>query len=310
MKSRLLIVITLVGVVAVLAFAQTTLAAENPHHYTIKMVPRQHQEQGAVEPAALAANLYGLAQYFGATPYVDAAVSPTNSDGYDLWPCFGSYTSSGGTSSENTDCPTIGNPSQPFPVNAIAIGGPAYVWSLSACNATSTSANYCGQTQTWYEDDTNDSTDEEIYSIVATQGTTIIADSGTVVFGPNTFGGLTPPADVIIYGDQNFGNMGETGGANNGNCSPDYDYPLATNAWPGSTYVIAAGKTCGAAVSGPVSITATTEVAKVSYTKGTTAALCTPIVNGAPGTPVGPPCYLAHFTSKYKVLQKWTILLQ
>src|SRR5271169_2326758 len=99
-----------------------------------------------------------------------------NADHTDLWPCFGS-------SSTNPDCPTIGNPSITFPSGAVALGAPAYVWQLnnpgsngygcnSDTNGTSTTSYLpCGQTETWYEDDTGDSTDDLIYSIVVTQGT-------------------------------------------------------------------------------------------------------------------------------------------
>jgi hypothetical protein len=299
MKSRKFQLLTLVAIVALIC--GQAIAAESQHHYTVKVIPRAQQSTDEVVPATLTKNLYALSAVFAQSPL--AVVGPTtgvNSDGTDLWPCFGSYSSASGTSSENPDCPTIGDPSQGFPAGAAALGSPAYVWSLSACNATSTSANVCGQTETFYEDDTDDSSDELTYSIEATQGSTVIADSGTVVFGPNTFGGLTPPADVVIYGDQNFGTLGETG-KNNGNCDADFDYPLTSAAFPGSTYVIAAGKTCGAAAAGAVTITATTEVGTPAYTEETKASEC--------GT-VTPPCYTVKFTKKYEVSQKWTIYLQ
>jgi hypothetical protein len=280
-----------------IVFALTLTAFAQPHHYTVKVMPRTQSE--SVQPSALAANLYGTSAVFAFSPFTQSS-SPTNSDGTDLWPCFGSYTTAGGTSSENPDCPTIGDPSQGFPAGGVALGAYAYTWSLSDCNATTTTASPCGQTETWYEDDTNDSTDTLTYSVVATQGSTTIADSGTVVFGPNSFGGQSPAANVVIYGDQNFGTQGETG-ANNGNCEADFDYPLTSAAFPGSTYVIAAGKTCGAAVAGAVTITATTEVAKPTYTKETKASECGSV-------PV--PCYTVKFTKKYSIAQKWTIYLQ
>jgi hypothetical protein len=286
-------------VLTVLAFTVVgQLAVAQPHHYTVKVVPRAQAE--AVPESGVAKNLYGTSAVFAFSPYTQSS-SPTNSDGTDLWPCFGSYTSSGGTSSENPDCPTIGDPSQGFPAGGVVLGGYAYTWSLSDCNATSTTAPPCGQTETWYEDDSGDSTDELTYTIEATQGSTVIADSGTVVFGPNTFGGQSPAANIVISGDENFGDMGVKTGPNNGNCDADFDYPLTSAAFPGSTYVIAAGKTCGAAVSGPVSLTATTEVATPKYTKSTSSSVC-----GSVGTP----CYTVKFTKKYSVTQKWTINLQ
>ena len=136
------------------------------------------------------------------------------------------------------------------------------------------------------------------------QGSTVIADSGTIDFGTNPYGGLTPPGDIVIYGDQNFGTEGETG-ENNGNCDPSFAYPLATAANPGTVYGIAANKTCGAAVSGPVTITATTELATPTYvadTKGTGG-------NGQTCTKTAP-CYTVKYTSKFKLSQKFIINLQ
>jgi hypothetical protein len=291
-----LVAFTLIISLAVLA-PQAMAQTQTPHHYAIKIVP---VPANRVQPQfKLTPDLYGTAAVFAFSPYTQSS-EPTNSDGTDLWPCFGSYTSSGGTGSENPDCPTMGDPAQGFPVGGAALGTPAYTWSLSACNATSTSVLPCGQTNTWYEDDTGDSSDELIYSIEATQGSSVIADSGTVVFGPNTFGGLSPAANVIVYGDQNFGTMGETG-KNNGNCDADFNYPLTSPSWPGSTYLIAAGKTCVAPVAGDVTLTATTEVATPVYTKETKSSVC-----GSVGTP----CYTVKFTKKYSVKQKWTIVLE
>jgi len=268
-------------IIAFCAFGQLVLA-ETPHNYQVRVVPRT--QGNAIHASTLADNLYPTWAAFAGSPWTSTS-SPTNSDGTDLWPCFG------GGNTQNVDCPTIGDPTQNFPDNGVAVGSPSYTWSLSACDATSTSSNYCGQTETWYEDDSNDSSDFLIYSITAQQGSNYIADSGTVVFGPNSFGGLSPAANVIIYGDQNFGTMGETG-VNNGNCEANYDYPLSSPGWPGSTYVIAAGKTCVAPVTGTVNFVATTEVATPSYTKQK---------NGT---------YTVKFTSKYKLQQKWSITLQ
>jgi len=305
MKSRLLFVIALVGV---LAFAQTGFA--ETHHYQIKVVPRM--SQAGPHQLAVPNNLYGLSSTFNVTPF-DVSSSPTNSDGSDLWPCFG-----GGTAAPNTDCADIGNPSQAFPAGGVIVGSPAYTWSLTNCNATSSTQNYCGETETWYEDDSNDATDELIYTITAVQGTTEIYNSGTVDFGPNVFGS-TPGVSVIIYGPANLGDQGETTGINNGNCSADfptvpealgYTYPLTAAANPGATYVAAAGKKCGAATTGVVTFEAVTEVGTPAYTHQTKAASCEEIQNGAVVGTVGPPCYTTKWTKKYAVTQKWTINLQ
>lgn len=302
-KSRLFQGLASLAIVVFFVCGQQALAEEN-HHWQIKLVPRVNANGNAAHPEATPANnLYGLqAAFTEGYPTIGA-----NADGSDIWPCFGS-------SSGNPDCPTIGDPTITFPSGAAALGAPAYVWLLnnpgsngygcdSDTNGTSnTSYLPCGQTETWYEDDSNDSTAELLYSIVATQGSTVIADSGTVDFGPNPFGGLTPPADVIIYGDQNFGTWpGAGSGPNNGNCTADVNYPLASAANPGVTYVVEAGKTCGNPVAGAVNLEAITELGVPKYTKSTSPTVC--------GS-VGPPCYTVKWTKKYSVTQKWTIFFE
>jgi hypothetical protein len=277
-------------IVAFCAFGQLAVAQSAPRtapHYVVKAVPHT-PSSGAHPNFTITKDLYPTWAAFAGTPVGEIS----NTDGTDGWPCFG------GGSSPNPDCPTIGDPTVNFPTNGLAIGAPSYTWSLSNCNATSTTTPPCGQTETWYEDDTNDSADFLTYSIEATQGTSIIADSGVVVFGPNTFGGLSPAANVIIYGDQNFGTMGLTG-PNNGNCDADFGYPLTSPTFT-STYVVQAGKTCVAPVAGPVTITAITEVGTPKYTKSTKTSVC--------GS-VGVPCYTVKFTKKYSLTQKWTIVV-
>jgi hypothetical protein len=268
--------VILVLLIAFCAFGQPALA-QTPHHFQIKVVPRGPQANGVRPNVTLAPNLYPTWATFAGTPVGEGS----NTDGSDLWPCFG------GGSSANPDCPTIGDPTTNFPTNGLAIGAPSYTWSLSDCNATSTSAPPCGQTESWYEDDSNDSADDLLYIIEVTQGSSVIADSGTVDFGPNSFGGLSPAANVIIYGDQNFGTMGQTG-KNNGNCDADFNYPSPV--LPG-VFVIQANKTCVAPVAGAATLTATTEIATPTFTtkKGVTT---------------------VKYTVKYKLSQKWTIWLQ
>ncbi|MFZ1132354.1 MAG: hypothetical protein WBV31_11690 [Terriglobales bacterium] len=270
---------------AIVAFACSQLAlAEGKPRFQIKVVPRHQGIDAQLPPAgAPPANLYAVGQWFGATAY------PTvNTDGSDLWPCFGDSSSTG----PNTDCPTIGNPSIPFPTGGVVVGSPSYTFSLSACDGNTATAANCGQTQTWYEDDSGDSTDDLLYSIVATQGTKTIADSGTVDFGPNVYGGLSPAADVIIYGDQTFGTLGVSAGPNNGECTANYNYPTTSDP-AGGLFIIAANKTCSNPVAGLVTITATTEVATPKYT-----------LNKKTGT------YTVTYTKKYSVSQKWNIWLE
>ena len=278
-KSRLFLVVASLVIVAFFVCGQQALAAENQHHWQIKVVPRVHSG------VDIRSNSVPAALYAGEMAFVATAYPTVNSDGSDLWPCFGN------TSTPNTDCPTIGNPSITFPTGGVVLGAPSYTWSLDACNATSTSTPVCGQTNSWYEDDTNDSTDDLTYEIEVTQGSKIIADSGLVDFGPNVYGGLSPAANVIIYGDQNFGTMGETG-KNNGNCDADYNYPTTSDP-AGELFVIAANKTCVAPVAGVATLSATTSVATPKYK-----------LNPKTGT------YTVTYTVKYKVTQKWNINLQ
>jgi len=291
-RVRLFFCVAVVLVVAFCAFAQPALA-QSSNHFQVRALPQAPTT--GIKPDSNpppTANLYALNQAFVATFF------PTsNSDGTDLWPCFGNSTS------PNTDCPSIGNPTVTFPTGGVALGVPAYVWSYANCDAPNPQTTYtpCGQTETWYEDDSGDSADDLIYQIVATQGTKIIADSGIVDFvGANPYGGLTPPADVIIYGDQNYGTLGATG-QNNGNCDANFNYPVASNMESGITYpyVIAANKTCVDPVPGLATLTATTELATPKYTKTTK------------GCPSGESvCYTVKFTKKYSVTQKWNIWFQ
>lgn len=286
--------LAIVAVLACGAFA----ANATPNHYHIKVIPRTHTENG-VPPVTPA--LDGVAQWFGFSPYTQTSNPFSNTDGTELWPCFGSYDGTN-SSTANPDCIVVGNPHEFLPAGAIVVGSPNYTWSLADCNATSTTAGPCGQTTTWYEDNTGDATDDLTYLIEATQGTSVIADSGTVDFGPNTFGGLGFPVDVVIYGDQNFGNDGIATGPNNGNCEADFNYPLGSPANPGAVYVVQANKTCVPAVAGKTKLTATTSVSTPAYIESHSAAVC------APFGP--PPCWTVKYTVKYKVIQTWYIDLE
>jgi len=310
MKSRFLKTLSLIAIVALFVCGQQMFAADAHHRYTVKLVPRAGGGASVqVAPVSEPATLLALQAAFAATP----APYGENNDTSELWPCFGSYSSASGTASENPDCPTIGDPKQGLPGGGVVVGAPALSWSLTDCNATSTSAAPCGNTETWYEDNTADTTDDLTYTIEAVQGPTVIADSGVEDFGPCAlYGGPTDctpgpyPIQVIFSGDQNFGTQGVTG-ENNGNCEADYQYPLNANTQATVSYpfVIQANKTCGEAVAGAVTITATTELATPSYvalTKGTDGFgdTCTKTA----------PCYTVKYVKKTSIAQKWTIYLQ
>ena len=300
-RSRSFRVLVFVAMVAFFACSQLAVAQEKPH-FQIKVVPKVNSDVPQVNPAP-PANLYGLGQQFTATPYP----APANSDGTELWPCFGN------TSTPNTDCPTIGNPSVTFPTGGVADGIPQYVWSFANCDAdTNGTSNTkyipCGQTETWYEDDSGTgNTFDLTYLLTATQVQSgvvkYLVDSGTVDFGPNPFGGATPPADVIVFGDQNLGDWpGATSGKNNANCTANFNYPTAADP-AGVLFIIQANKTCVAPLPGLVTFTAVTTVAQPIYTMHTTAAAC-----GA----TTPPCWTVTYsaTGKKSVSQKWTVWLQ
>ncbi len=281
------------ALIVAFCFGTIAMAAEVPHHWSVKLMPGSAERVQKLHPRAADANgLYSSGAAFVGSPF-DYYANPINGDGSEIWPCFG-----GGTSA-NADCPTLGSPAQDN--FSVAIGSPAFTYSLAACDATSTSSNYCGQTNTWYEDDTLDSTDELLYIITATEGSTTnyIADSGTVDFGPNVYGVSNPGYNVIIYGDQTFGTEGQSG-VNNGECSAAYNYPLSSPANPGGVYIVPAGKTCHAPTSGLVTLSATTEIGAPKYTKSTLASFC-----GVVGTP----CYKTTWTKKFSLAQKWTIWL-
>jgi hypothetical protein len=292
-KARFFLV-CLVAMFAFLACTQPAAAQKKPRFH-VKAVPSNHSDAKENVNPAPPANLYGLEAAFTATSFL----FPPNSDTSFIWPCFGDGSGTG-------DCPFIGDPQQNFPAGGVAVGVPQYVWSFADCDGnTVSSTTPCGETETWYEDDSNDSAADLTYLVEVTQGTgaglKIIADSGVVDFGANPFGGLVPPADVVFSGALNFGTLGVPTGPNNGNCDADFNYPLVSNANPGQVYVVQANKTCADPVPGLATITATTELAVPKYTKKTTALAC---------APVAAPCYTVTFTKKYSVIQKWNIWLQ
>jgi hypothetical protein len=312
---RLLQALISLAMLTLFFFGQQGVAQEKYHpHIRVIAVPRDNGENRMARPeAAPPLNLYALQAALTQTyPTIGA-----NADGTDIWPCAGNSSSTG----PNPDCPTIGDPTITFSSNATAIGNPAFVWQLKntegwgngyGCNALINGTGHlgdpylpCAQAETWYEDDSNDSTDDLLYTMVITQGDRIIYDSGTVDIGVNTNGGQTPPVDQIIYNPINFGygpGDGPSTGPNNGDCVANYNYPLTSPANPGAEYLVAAGKTCVAPLQGWATINVTTALGTPEYTK-VTGSECTS--NG-----VASPCYTVKWCRKHEILQTWNIFLE
>jgi hypothetical protein len=299
-------------IIAFCAFGQFAIAQNKPH--THMLVIARGNAQNHHSDANPAPNLYAVTQGFYGTPYPNWI---NNADGFELWPCFANSTTSGSNPGPNLDCDTIGDPAIAFQSGGGAFGTAAYSWPLSnattdgvtayGCDGSTNGTQNpytqgetwnpvaidgfyipCGQINTWYEDWTGDSTDEILWNAEVTQGTNVIADTGTQDWGPNAYGALTPPVDVIFYQDFNFGALGQTG-KNNGNCVPNNNYPTSL---PVSSYpvITAANKTCVDPVAGPATVSVTTEIATPTWT-------CAKSV-----------CKV-KYTKKYEVKQKFTINL-
>ncbi len=189
-KSRMLQVVASLAIVVFFVCGQQALAGESRTHFQIRAVPGMHRDE--VRAAVTKFDeLFQLSFGFGALPPVDGS-------GNDEWPCFG-----GGA-----DCSSIAT-------GGVVIGTPAYTWSLAACDASAAGDPNCGQIFWFYEDDTGDSTDHLIVSVVVKQGLDYILDTGNVDLGPNPFPYGTV---VVITRDTAFGTLGETG-KNNGFCA-------------------------------------------------------------------------------------------
>ncbi|MGA2966059.1 MAG: hypothetical protein ABSD64_07590 [Terriglobales bacterium] len=348
-KSRLFQVAALIAIVAFLACSQLALAQAKPtprFHRTVVNKPGTHAA-AAVNPDATTPvppyGLYNDGYWLGQTSY--PAVD-TNDE--TLWPCFGS------TATPSPDCADIIS-------GGVVVGGPAYLFTLAndpsqavatninGCdgdtNGSGTGDNFgtpyipCAQADVWYEDDANDTTDDQLYSLVVTQGTAVIYDTGTQDWGTDDptydgYGGMVPPASIIDDADINFGDMLQTG-VNNGNCSQPVSYPVVCTAanlatcgppapytattcaaagancpsntpggWPGEDvgwpFVVAAGKKCVAPVAGVATITATTSLAKPTWTYKPNK------VASTGGT------WTVKYTKPYAytLAQKWTIYLK
>lgn len=286
-------------VLAVAVFCISGATAEETHHAHFAVV--KHAPSSVHSDAtsnALPAGIWISWADFAAFS------NATNSDGSFLWPCFGQYIPASGTNTgqaANPDCPSIGDPSVPFPSGGVVLGNPDYFWSVADCNATSTSAPDCADQETFISDNSGDLTDDLLFSLVITQGKTTIYDSGTQDYGENVFG-LTASGFPIIwinYNPMSLGDMGLTG-KNNGNCLADFNYPLPAAAFNPPYYIVEANKTCGAAKTSVADGTVTIEYATPAYTKSTSAKTC-----GSTPTP----CYTVKYTKVWEATYKFTIYL-
>jgi len=324
MNSRLPTILTVLAIVALLAFAQpafaqTRTAQHNPMHFT--MVHRNHAnaaQANAATSLATPSGLYPLFAAFSVSPYVADPGEPTNSDGFDIWPCFGDGSGTG-------DCPYIGNPQQNFPADGMIIGLPVYTWyansnsalGIVGCGDKTSAFDFCLQASNWYEDATLDITDDLLWRMVVTQGWNIVFDSGTQDYGPDIFGQTAADYPLILgfYADANLGNLGQAG-KNNGNCYPNSTptnapslfgaayYPLASPAFAPPYYGVSANNTCGPLVAGmPAVVTITVTLASPRYTERTSAYACT----AADGTLIGPPCYTVKYDKVWSETQRFTL---
>jgi len=191
-KSRIFQSFAAIAIVVFFVCGQQAVAQ---HHLQLRVVSgpqaNVHPPKGPKEKAVL----QQLSSGFGFLPPVDGG-------GNDEWPCFPNQNANG------ADCSQIST-------GGVVIGAPAYTQSLSACNANTNTSTNCGQVFWFYEDDTNDNTDDLVVSIVVKQGVDYILDSGPYNFGPNPF---SPGTVIIISDDAAFGTLGQTG-PGNGYCA-------------------------------------------------------------------------------------------
>jgi hypothetical protein len=191
--------------------------AQSPHQFQIRAVSPAHADTVHPPSPVEKKRLEQLAAGFGVLP-------PLDSNGYDEWICF-----PGSSNPNSPDCSSIAP-------GGLVIGQIAYTQSLSACDASSSGAPNCGQIFWFYEDDTGDTTDDLVVSVVVKQGLHYILDSGPFNFGPNTFAGSV----VAIIDDTAFGTLGQTG--------------------PGNGFCYGSTETCVNPVKGPATMTITTTV--------------------------------------------------
>src|ERR1700730_3942796 len=194
MNSRIRVVFTLMVMIVGIQQLSAQTDAGNFHFCAVHRAAPAHNNVPGNPPSP--ANLYNLNEAFVALP------PATNSDGTFLWPCEG-------TNAGDVDRPTSGNPSIPCPLGGLVTGVPQYTWSFVNCDGNTTTSQPCGQVQTWWEDDTNDTADDFLYKLTMTQvqgGTTVdLENSGTLDLGPNPYGGMTPPTTVFGYAELTMG---------------------------------------------------------------------------------------------------------
>lgn len=271
MTKNRLVQVVLFAIVAFCICSPLAMAQAGPHARA-KASPKPHTRAlmkplvTGTEPAAA---LYPMWQGFAATPYTDYPTSLYNSDGTELWYCYGN------SSTANPDCPTIGDPSVQFPFDAIAVGVPQYGWPLATCDGTTTGSGLpgydgyipCGQAETFYEDWTADTADDLLYQVVITQVqggvTETLLDTGIEDFrAAGAYLDVTAadyPIQIIFAEDFNFGALGQAG-KNNGNCFPNYNYPF-DDGFPYGFYIIGANRTCVDPITGPATMTVTISLA-------------------------------------------------
>lgn len=249
-----------------------------------------------VSPTYPNPGLYAVTQAFTTSPYPNWT---NNANGVELWPCFGSQ----------ANCSSIGDPAIPF--YGIAIGDPYFTWSLADCDGTTNGTQNpytwdqgetwdafaingfyvpCGQMVNFYQDYSGDTTDDLLWRAQVTQAGNVILDTGTEDWGPNPFAGSL----VVFYQDVNFGTLGDTG-PNNGNCVPESNYPNTIPPAPTYPIITAGGHTCVDPVSGPATISVETSLATPTWT-------CKDKLGVVNCT--------VRYTTKYSLVQKWSIYLQ
>lgn len=210
-KSRWILVLASLAIAALVVSGQQAVA-QSLHPFKLTVVPARRGDHPAVKEKKA---LYQLAAGFGVLP-------PLDGSGNDSWPCFGG----------DTDCSAIAP-------GGVVIGDPFYTWSLTACDASSSTFTNCGQFFNFWEDDTLDTTDDLVISVVVQQGKSFIFDSGAQNFGPNPFG--TAAGQLIVLSqDTAFGTQGQSG--------------------PGNGFCAGSTETCVDPKAGPATITITTTV--------------------------------------------------
>ncbi len=108
------------------SFCSEPAQAQEKHHRTFSpkgAQPRNLESTTARPATAPPPNLYPIQASFTE----DFPTIGANSDGSNLWPCLQHYHGSDGS---NADCPTLGNPSLPFPKIGVVLGKPGYGWPL------------------------------------------------------------------------------------------------------------------------------------------------------------------------------------